>query len=74
MRTQVLEDIDFGAKVLPADGTSGGRLGPHSNGSPLAVHDARGKTGRSAASIGRRPAPFLAALRAALMDVPQVAV
>jgi hypothetical protein len=36
----------------------------------LAVRDAQGKTGRSAARIGRRPAPYLAALRYALMATP----
>jgi hypothetical protein len=31
----------------------------------------QGVTGRGAASIGRRPAPFLAALRTAFMDTPK---
>ncbi|KAF6258815.1 hypothetical protein COO60DRAFT_1638905 [Scenedesmus sp. NREL 46B-D3] len=69
---KVLLDRNFGAKVLPADGTSGAAapgLGPRAAG--LGVHDAQGVTGRGATSIGRRPAPFLAAIRAAFMTVPK---
>jgi hypothetical protein len=44
-------------------------MGPKQGG--LAIwHDAAGLTGRSAASIGRRPAPFLALFRRLLMSAP----
>ncbi|WIA38443.1 hypothetical protein OEZ86_001767 [Tetradesmus obliquus] len=70
---KVLLDHDFGSKVLPADGTSGGAalpgLGPRAKG--LGIHDAQGITGRGATNIGRRPTPFLAAIRYAFMDAPK---
>ena len=64
---QVLLDKEFASKVLPADGTSG--MGPKQGGAAI-WHDAEGLAGRSAASIGRRPAPFLALCRRLLMSVP----
>lgn len=69
--TQVLVDRGYASKVLPADGTSGtsGRnpLGPKTGGVAI-WHDAAGVTGRTASSIGRRPAPFLALFRRLLMS------
>jgi NAD(P)-dependent dehydrogenase (short-subunit alcohol dehydrogenase family) len=69
---RVLLDKDFGSKVLPADGTSG--FGPRqAHTFPVGwqgIPDAEHKAGRSASSIGRRPAPFLAAFRYFLMAPP----
>lgn len=70
---QVLEDASYASKVLPADGTSGvsqsSPMGPKTNGVAI-WHDAQGLAGRSAHSIGRRPAPFLAFFRRLLMSAP----
>jgi hypothetical protein len=70
---QVLLDGDFARKVLPADGTSGvsalSPMGPKSGGVAI-WHDAQGLAGRTATSIGRRPAPFLALCRRLLMSAP----
>jgi hypothetical protein len=70
---QVLEDSSFARKVLPADGTSGVSsrisMGPKKGGVAI-WHDAEGLVGRTASSIGRRPAPILALLRRLLMSVP----
>lgn len=65
-------DQGYARKVLPADGTSGaaaGLMGPKANGVAI-WHDAQGLAGRTAASIGRRPAPFLAMFRKFLMTAP----
>jgi hypothetical protein len=70
---QVLQDSSYASKVLPADGTSGvsGRspMGPKTGGVAI-WHDAEGLAGRTASSIGRRPAPLLALMRRLLMSVP----
>lgn len=70
---QVLLDGDFARKVLPADGTSGvsalSPMGPKTGGVAI-WHDAQGLAGRTATSIGRRPAPFLALCRRLLMSAP----
>lgn len=60
-------DSELARKVLPADGTSG--MGPKQGGVAI-WHDAEGYAGRTASSIGRRPAPFLALCRRLLMSVP----
>lgn len=71
--SQVLVDSNYARKVLPADGTSGvsdkSPMGPKTGGVAI-WHDAEGLTGRTASSIGRRPAPFLALCRRLLMSVP----
>lgn len=47
-------------------------LGPRKGG--LGIHDAADMTGRSAAPLGRRPAPFLVAIRNLFVEAPPVHV